>query len=210
MRATNLCYRSPKEPNLPFYESIELDKSRITPKRFERESRFTNGSIYDLPQKATMPQVGPGSYRAKPGGKPSAVKYRPYFIETDTLHRESQFEIIDGSRVLQVANLPKVEQGVLEPWTDLNRVKLSYRVSIQGGSQLTASRNEAEKFATVTHSPRRDVPTARSIDAINLKNAKRLAKCSIEPSERKVRNSQIYETTYKPARAMVTAEQVFD
>jgi len=71
MRATQLCFRSPKEVNAPFYHSIELDPNKITyPKNFQKVSRFTHGSIYDFPFHATQKRVGPGCYKTPENKKP--------------------------------------------------------------------------------------------------------------------------------------------
>jgi hypothetical protein len=110
MRATNLHYRSPREANLPFYHSIELNPNKIErPKNFEKESRFTNGSIYDLPFKHTDRRVGPGAYVAPKLNKPCTAKLYPSVVERYTGINEAKFEICNGSRVLQVGNFSRKE-----------------------------------------------------------------------------------------------------
>jgi hypothetical protein len=127
MRATNLQYRSPREANLPYYQSIELNTSKLDrPKFFERENRFCHGSIYDLHFKKTDHRVGPGAYTSPKILKPCTARMYPSIVERYTGTSEAKFEICNGSRVLQAGNFNRREREMLEEFTDRNAIKANF------------------------------------------------------------------------------------
>lgn len=74
MRCTNLCFKNPKEPNVPFYSTNWSDYTKMPTKKFFQEKRFSHGSIYEAPFARTTNRVGPGSYKRVMYPKPCTTR----------------------------------------------------------------------------------------------------------------------------------------
>ena len=53
MRATNLMFRSPKEPNTPFHLELTTDFYKTKFMKFRTSGRWNHGSIYELAKRTT-------------------------------------------------------------------------------------------------------------------------------------------------------------
>jgi len=106
MRATDLCYRSPKEPNPPFCQNPH-DEFKKKFKQFRKSTRWCYGSIYEVGTRQS-PRVGPSSYKNNNySPKPCAALIKPLFCEEISQVPESKFEMVGNLRVLQICNLKR-------------------------------------------------------------------------------------------------------
>ena len=99
MRATDLCFRSPKEPNPPFRLDPQAEELRGRINMFKLSKRWSHGSIYEIANR-TAPHVGPGCVNLDIRTRKPSLTIKPAYVEEISGLPEGYFEIVKGVRIL--------------------------------------------------------------------------------------------------------------
>jgi hypothetical protein len=153
MRATDLCFRSPKEPNPPFRLDPSSEEFRGRINMFKAAYRWSHGSIYEIANR-TAPHVGPGCVNLEIKTKKPCAVIKPSYVEEITGFAESKFEIVNGMRILQVCNLKKKDQAKNSGQLNGNAVTLSHTKASFKRQSVTDTSHRLKRPYSSAYRPR--------------------------------------------------------